>query len=180
GGEGDGGMDDGGEDDGGEVGGEENDHDRTPIAFAGPQGNTSAVIDSTSIPVVGGNWNFFGPGSINNGQVTGAAAPVSGRIVAVAAHPTDPNTIYIAAAGGGVWKTVNSGASWTQLTDSQTTLFMGSIAVSKSDPNVIYAGTGEPNNAIDCQYGRGVLKSLDGGASWTLMGNSNFNGQAIS
>jgi photosystem II stability/assembly factor-like uncharacterized protein len=91
-----------------------------------------------------------------------------GRITGIAAHPTDPNTIYIAAAGGGVWRTTDGGGNWTPLTDSQRTLSMGAIAIASSNPLVIYAGTGEANNAFDSNFGRGILTSTDGGTTWTL------------
>src|SRR5262249_11817509 len=92
-------------------------------------------------------WVPEGPAPILNAAPGGD--PASGRITAVAADPTDPNTIYIAAAGGGVWKTTDGGTDWTPLTDAQPTLFMGAIAVAPSDPNTIYAGTGEADNSGD-------------------------------
>jgi hypothetical protein len=101
--------------------------------------------------------------------------PVSGRLAGIAVSPTDANTIYVAAAGGGVWKTTNAGSNWTALTDNQVTLSMGAIALAPSNSNVIYAGTGEANNSGDSNYGRGILVSTDGGANWTLTGSSIFN-----
>lgn len=101
---------------------------------------------------------------------------VSGRVNALVVDPCDPNgeTIYLGAAQGGVWKTPDSGATWTPLTDSQLSLATGSLAV---DPNpadctgghtgAIYYGTGEENFAFDSFYGAGVLISRDGGATWT-------------
>jgi len=101
-----------------------------------------------------------------------------GRLTGIAAHPTDPNTIYVAAAGGGVWKTTDGGQTWNPKTDcplpaeclpiTQMTLSMGAIAVAKSNGNKIYAGTGEADNSADSNFGRGILISSDGGANWTL------------
>src|SRR5216683_1764256 len=122
-------------------------------------------------------WVPKGPGPILNGAPGGD--PSSGRIAALAADPTDPNTIYVAAAGGGVWKTTDAGTSWMPLTDAQPTLFMGAIALAPSDPNTIYAGTGEATNSGLSFYGRGVLKSTDAGASWTLLGNAQFDRKAM-
>ena len=133
---------------------------------------------STSVPVTS-NWTFMGPAPILNGQTPGAE-PVTGRIAAIAAHPTDANTIYVAAAGGGVWKTTDGGTSWTAKSDSQATLFMGALAVARSNPNIIYAGTGETSNSGLSFYGRGVLKSVDGGNTWTLLGNAQFDRRTIS
>jgi hypothetical protein len=126
-----------------------------------------------------GQWTNIGPAPIVNGQVPGRG-PVSGRIAALAADPSDPNVIYIAAAGGGVWKTTNGGSSWTALTDNQSILFMGAIAVAPTNSQIIYAGTGESNNSGDSFYGDGVLKSTNGGQAWTLEGSSIFNRRSIS
>jgi photosystem II stability/assembly factor-like uncharacterized protein len=132
-------------------------------------------------------WTAVGPAPILNGNVPGNL-PLTGRITALAADPSDPQTIYVAAAGGGVWKTVDGGDSWTPLTDDQPTLTMGAIALAPGDAAVIYAGTGEadgvgPNFQANYSptvfYGRGVLKSTDAGASWTLLGNDVFDRRSI-
>jgi hypothetical protein len=114
-----------------------------------------------------------------NGNTPGNQ-PTSGRIPALACHPTDPNIIYAGPAGGGVWKTTDAGASWTGLTNDQPVLFMGALAVSKSNPNVVYAGTGEATNSLLSFYGAGILKTTNGGTSWTVVGASVFNRRAIS
>jgi photosystem II stability/assembly factor-like uncharacterized protein len=111
---------------------------------------------------------------------------VSGRITGIAAHPTQANVIYVATAGGGIWKTTNGGTSWTPLTDRQKTLSIGAIAMGTTkrerDSNnfsnrssdddegqgIIYAGTGEANNSGDSNFGRGILISTNGGATWRL------------
>ena len=98
----------------------------------------------------------------------------SGRLSTIAVHPSDPNTLYIGAAQGGVWKTVNGGASWTPLTDRECSLAMGSIAIDPVDPNIVYAGTGEQHFSGDSYYGCGVLRSADGGTTWTTLGISVF------
>ena len=121
------------------------------------------------------NWTSIGPTPLSNTTPADPNFNVSGRITAVAAHPTDSNTIYIATAGGGVWKTTNGGTNWTPLTDTQSTLSMGAIAVARSNPQIIYAGTGEANNSLDSNCGRGILVSSDGGTTWTLRtGPGNF------
>jgi photosystem II stability/assembly factor-like uncharacterized protein len=125
-----------------------------------------------AIPLNGNSWSLIGPAPVMGGQIAGAGA-VSGRITGIATDPTNANIYYVAAAGGGVWKTTDAGATWTPLTDGQSTLFMGAIAVAPSSPSVLYAGTGEANNSgFDTFYGRGVLKSSDGGATWTLLNDN--------
>lgn len=127
-----------------------------------------------------GDWVAIGPAPILN-AVSPGSQPASGRIAAVAAHPSNANIIYIAAAGGGVWKTADAGTTWQPLTDSQSSLVMGALAVAPSNPNVIYAGTGEANNSGDSFYGRGFLKSTDAGAAWTLLDNGGaFDRRAFS
>ena len=74
-------------------------------------------------------WTSIGPSPLANTSPADPNSNVSGRIVAVAAHPTDSNTIYIATAGGGVWRTADGGTNWTPLTDTQVTLSMGALAV---------------------------------------------------
>ncbi|MCC6888619.1 MAG: FG-GAP repeat protein, partial [Hyphomicrobiales bacterium] len=99
----------------------------------------------------------------------------SGRINSIAIQPSNPSVIYIGAATGGVWKTTNGGASWTALTDTQCSTAMGSVAIDPSNFQTIYAGTGEANFSADSYYGCGVLKSTDGGATWTQLGAGIFD-----
>src|SRR5215470_19952858 len=118
-------------------------------------GATGARDTSTSQS----GWVNLGPAPVATwaGQSYGN---VTGRLTAVAVDPTDStgNTVYIGAASGGVWKSINAAAadpstvSWAPLTDAQATLATGAIAI-KSDASVILAGTGEPNNALSNYYG---------------------------
>lgn len=148
----------------------------------------AVVPASDSIPLVTGTWTPIGPAPAIDGS-TGYGDTTSGRITAIAAHPADPNTFYAGSAGGGVWKTSDAGQTWTALTDSQASLFTGAIAIAPSNPSVVYVGTGEANNGpakelrerrYNIYSGRGILKSTDDGASWTLLGGSVFNRRAIS
>jgi photosystem II stability/assembly factor-like uncharacterized protein len=134
---------------------------------------------SGSAPLGAPDWVSLGPAPILNGQTPGGQ-PVSGRISSIAADPRDAGTIYLAAAGGGVWKTTDAGANWAPLTDDQATLFMGAIALAPSDPNVLYAGTGEATNSALSFTGHGVLKSADAGKSWVLLGADVFDRRTIS
>ena len=92
---------------------------------------------------------------------------ISSRVVTGAYHPSNPNTIYIGPANGGVWKSVDSGVNWIPLTDNQPSMAMGAIAIDPVNPDIIYAGTGEATYSGASYYGRGLLKSTDAGNSWT-------------
>jgi hypothetical protein len=95
------------------------------------------------------------------------AAPNSGRIDSLAVSPN--GTIFVGAAGGGIWSSTNKGASWTTTTDHLSTgLAIGALAADPTNAEIIYAGTGEANGCGDCFYGDGVLKSIDGGVTWTV------------
>ncbi|NUN08065.1 MAG: T9SS type A sorting domain-containing protein [Ignavibacteriaceae bacterium] len=91
---------------------------------------------------------------------------ISSRIVTAAYNPQNPDIIYIGPANGGVWKSMDGGLNWSPTSDNEASLSMGAIAVDKYDPNIIYAGTGEATYSGASYYGRGLLKSTDGGQSW--------------
>ncbi len=94
-----------------------------------------------------------------------------GRVVTVAGDPTDIGTFYFGACAGGVWKTTDAGNYWQNISDGYfNTSPVGALAVAHSDPNVIYAGTGESTIRIDVSTGDGVYKSTDAGESWQHMG----------
>ena len=95
---------------------------------------------------------------------------ISGRISSIAVHPRDKSTWYIAAASGGVWKTVNAGMSWTPLFDDQASYSIGTVVIDPKNPNVIWVGTGENNSQRSVSYGDGIYRSDDGGKSWKNMG----------
>jgi hypothetical protein len=99
----------------------------------------------------------------------------AGRVVDVVFDPSSRDVFYVGSAGGGVWKTTSGGASWAPLTDDQCVLNIGAMAVDPRAPNVVYAATGELNTeSIGC----GVLRSVDGGASWQLFGAAQLGPQA--
>lgn len=94
-----------------------------------------------------------------------------GRVVAVAGDPRNANVFYFGAVAGGVWKTTDGGTYWECVSDGFfNTSSVGALAVSPSDPNVIYAGMGETTIRIDVSHGDGVYKSTDAGRSWQHMG----------
>ncbi len=96
---------------------------------------------------------------------------VGNRISAAAGIPGDPNTYYAGAASGGVWKSTDGGNRWVPIFDNQPVQAIGSLAVSRSDPKIVWAGTGEAWAIRDVDMtGNGVYKSTDAGQTWTHMG----------
>ncbi len=117
-------------------------------------------------------WAPIGPAPIRNAQTFGfPRVEVSGRISAMALDPryngTSNRTVYIGAAQGGVWRSLDNGAHWEPLTDELPSLAIGAITIDPTNPDVIYVGTGEGNRAADTYYGAGLFKSTDGGQTWT-------------
>jgi photosystem II stability/assembly factor-like uncharacterized protein len=94
-----------------------------------------------------------------------------GRVTAVAGVPSNPRLFYMGAAGGGVWKTTDTGARWEPMTDGQIGVgTIGAIDVALSDPNIIYMGTGSADPRGNVTNGDGVYKSTDAGKTWTRVG----------
>ncbi|MDQ2869655.1 MAG: glycosyl hydrolase [Acidobacteriota bacterium] len=94
-----------------------------------------------------------------------------GRVTAVTGVRHDPLTFYFGATGGGVWKTSDGGSNWESVSDKDfKTGSVGAIAVSESDPNVVYVGMGEAPIRGNVSHGDGVYKSTDAGLTWTSMG----------
>jgi photosystem II stability/assembly factor-like uncharacterized protein len=94
-----------------------------------------------------------------------------GRVTTVTGVPSQPKTFYMGVASGGLFRTTDSGASWVAISDGKIPLgSTGSIAVSESDPNVIYLGTGSDGVRSNVSTGRGIYKSTDGGQSWKFVG----------
>jgi photosystem II stability/assembly factor-like uncharacterized protein len=99
-------------------------------------------------------------------------AVAGGRVTSVTGVASDPKLYYLGSAGGGVWKTVNGGATWTALFDKQNVSSIGAVAIDPTNHNVVWAGTGETNPRNDVSWGDGIYKTTDGGRSWTNMGLS--------
>ena len=97
-------------------------------------------------------------------------ALMGGRVADLAPVESDPERFYVGFGSGGVWLTENAGASWTPLFDDQPCASVGDVTVFQANPNIVWVGTGEPQNRQSSQYGCGVFKSMDGGRSWNFMG----------
>lgn len=100
-------------------------------------------------------WTFRGPGNLG------------GRLRGLVVDPSNINTLYAGSVSGGVWKTTNGGVSWSPLMDDEITLNVTALVMKPGDANTLYAGTGEAFFTLDALPGRGVLKTTDGGQTWT-------------
>jgi hypothetical protein len=142
-------------------------------------------------------WSPLGPMPLTselNGDGSMRYNWVSGRATSIAIDPSDTsgNTVYAGGAYGGVWKSTNAGSlstnpanvQWTSLIDDQPTLSAGAIAVQPGGTGVVLVGTGESDSAMDSFYGLGILRSANGGATWTLIqtdvtGTRSFDGMGF-
>jgi photosystem II stability/assembly factor-like uncharacterized protein len=95
---------------------------------------------------------------------------VGGRIDDIEAYESNPYKFYIAAASGGLWVTENNATTWTPIFDHESSITIGDIAISQTDENLIWVGTGEQNSSRSSYAGTGVFKSTDGGKTWKNMG----------
>lgn len=132
--------------------------------------NTQSQTEGPSSSM-SGTWTELGPISMPNngtGQPNGL-----GRVNCVAFHPTNSNIIWVGAPSGGLWKTTNGGTTWSSNTDNLPTLGVSSILIDSINPNIMYIGTGDRDGGD--APGMGVMKSTNGGVTWTLsntgMGN---------
>ncbi len=99
-------------------------------------------------------------------------ATMGGRVDDFAVVESDPRIIYVGAAAGGVFKTVNGGQSWQAIFEDQPNPSIGDLALAPSNPSILYVGTGEPNNRQSSSWGNGIYKSMDAGATFTHLGLS--------
>jgi len=117
---------------------------------------------------------------------------VSGRVTAIVVHPTDPNTVYVGTAQGGVYRSLNGGTTWTPIFDSAASLAIGALALAPTNPTILYVGTGEANLSADSYFGVGLYRIdnadtapiLNGPFNPTpttdVIGAKTFTGRAIS
>lgn len=103
-------------------------------------------------------WRSIGP------------AVMGGRVDDIAVDESDPSVIYVGFATGGIWKTVNNGTTWFPIFDTYPVSSIGALALAPSNTDILYVGTGEPNNRQSSSFGGGVYKSTDAGRTFTYMG----------
>src|SRR5207248_4817275 len=105
-------------------------------------------------------WTEIGPRPVPNRQTQQfpAVAPVTGRATMIVVDPTNSNKIYLGAAQGGVWRSLDGGTTWTPIFDAAQSLSIGSIALAPSNPHILYVGTGEANLSLDSFFGVGLYR----------------------
>lgn len=149
-----------------------------PVRNPGPPPGGAATPSSAALNALGTTWQPLGPAPVgqpaNTNNLVPLGNPNSGRVdgVAVAQKSgkwVSKGEIFVATAGGGIWSSTDDGLNWITRTDHVAAgLAIGAIAIDPVNPNILYAGTGEGNNCNDCFYGGGVLKSTNGGTTWTV------------
>ncbi len=123
---------------------------------AGPQ---REAFNTSSNPVLAA-FRFRGIGP----------AGMGGRLDDIEVAESDPNIVYLGYAVGGVWKSTNNAVSFEPVFQSENTASIGDIAIHPTNPDVVYVGTGEPNNRQSASFGDGIYKTTDGGKTWTNLG----------
>jgi hypothetical protein len=116
----------------------------------------TSPLDSATL--AGFRWRSIGP------------AIMAGRVTDVEGVPGNSKVFYVATATGGIWKTINAGTMFFPLFDKERVISMGDIAIAPSNPNILYAGTGEEDSRNSISPGGGLYKSTDAGLTWKLMG----------
>ena len=126
------------------------------LAVAPCSGSALAADDRHQLAAL--KWRFVGP-------------MIGGRVNAVVGHPTNKAVFYAGYTGGGVWMTPDAGSNWINISDGYfKTGSIGAIDISRTDPDILYVGTGEHALRGDVSHGDGVYKSTDGGKSWSNVG----------
>ena len=120
-------------------------------------------------------WRSLGPDHVPDGQTYGTnRVDVIGRVSSIAIDPRDAKHLLVGAAGGGIWESKNSGATWSPCTDAMPSLAIGAVTFDPSNAGRVYAGSGEGN--FYANLGAGVYLSTDGGSSWTVLAAAPFAG----
>ncbi len=131
-----------------------------------PQMDVSTMKPVNGIVQAGSPWSDIGPGN------------VGGRTRAILIDPNTPATMYAGGVAGGIWKSTDSGSTWTILDDFMENMAVTTLAFDPANPNTIYAGTGEGVFNVDAVRGDGIFVSIDAGVTWTQIAstanNSNF------
>jgi len=135
-----------------------------PAAFAGASGASSAGAAAAAPPAFDADLlSGLAPRSIG-------PAGMSGRVAAIDAVESNPDIVYVGAATGGVWKSLDGGISWKPIFDTQPVAAIGAIAIDQRNPAIVWVGTGEGNVRNSASVGNGIYRSADGGNTWSHLG----------
>lgn len=126
------------------------------LSTTGAEAQLSTPLDSTTLSAF--RWRSIGP------------AVMGGRITDIEGDPRNSKTFYVVAASGGIWKTINAGTMFIPIFDKESVISMGDLAIAPSNPDVLYAGTGEEDSRNSMSPGGGIYKSTDAGKTWKLTG----------
>jgi photosystem II stability/assembly factor-like uncharacterized protein len=149
---------------------------------------TQTQSATSSAAAISGTWTPIGPFPIPNGQTVGISTPVSGRTVAVAVHPNNPDIVYVGTAQGGLYRSTNGGATWTPLMDGAQSLAIGTLTLAPSNPEILFVGTGEQTFSASSFFGVGIYRIENASSTNpTIIGpinrdtgnNDVFSGRAI-
>lgn len=128
----------------------------------------------------GPQWRSLGPTTIPNGQTYGFnRINVSGRIASVIVDPAEAAHVLVGTANGGVWESDDRGVSWSPRSDYAATLSVGILAFDPNDSSIVYCGTGEGNAWYNAPLGEGILRSTDGGTTWSTLCTTPFVGKGF-
>lgn len=130
-------------------------------AVLGPTTSAAQTPEQLAAVANGLEWRQIGP------------TIMGGRISDLAVVESDPSVFYVGTATGGIWKTENSGVTFEPIFDHEVTASIGDVTVAPSNANVIWVGTGEPQNRQSSPWGNGVYRSTDAGRTWTHLGLEN-------
>jgi len=129
-------------------------------AWLAPRGHAQSSPDLSAL-LAGYQWRSIGPAS------------AGGRVTDIQAVDSDFRYAIVAAASGGVWKTVNAGTTWTPIFDRYGASSIGAVAIFQGNPRILWVGTGEANNRNSVAWGDGIYKSIDGGQTFQNAGLKN-------
>jgi hypothetical protein len=140
-------------------------------AKAAKLGNAKDAV----VPLIASNvWTELGPKPAPNGQTSTVNQPVSGRTVAIAIHPTNPNIVYVGGAQAGIYRSLNGGQTWTPIFDGAQSLVIGALALAPSNPEILYVGTGEAGQCgSGCYAGIGLYRIDNASTTADLTGPIN-------
>jgi len=153
------------------------DRNRLPASTVGAQRRRGPVSAQALEPVP---WEYVGPNSLSVPyRIFYGQGTLSGRVSDVAYDPGANGTYWVASAGGGVWKSVDSGQTWSFLSAGWPALETSCVTVHPTNGNIAYVGTGD-FHGVGGYYGFGIMKTTDGGQSWTNVGSAQFGDMSVS